>query len=107
MEIAADSTSTSNPTVIKLEYSPETLEKLDKLNNSSLGDSSKKMIMRRLLGDIKQCCICQALPHYEVMYPLGNATKIEKYCHDCYNKYEQEESKYVDPNKYFILATKS
>jgi len=28
MEIAADSTSTSNPTVIKLEYSPETLEKI-------------------------------------------------------------------------------
>jgi len=101
MEIVDNKTS-SSPMVIKLDYSPEILEKLDKLNRSTLGEATKKLAMRRLIGSIKQCCICQALPEYEVIYYLEKATKIERYCQNCYNRKEELDRKFLDPNDYFV-----
>jgi len=96
----------TTPIIKRLEYSPETLEELDKLNHPTLSETTKKLIRRRLLGSIKHCCICQALPEYEVTYPLDNATKIERYCSECFNKRGETERKFLDPNDYFVLVDK-
>jgi len=98
--------SNSSPTVIikKLEYQPEIIEELKRLIHSNISEVVKKQAMRRRIRSFKYCCVCQGLPEYEVIYPLGNATKLEKYCHECFNKREESDS--IDPNDYFVMVPK-
>jgi hypothetical protein len=98
-------TSLPPPRIIKVEYPPHILKELKRLTDSKEAEMTRKLSIRRLIGT-KSCCICQGIPEIEVIYPLGDATKIERYCHNCYNKREETDSKYTDPNDYFVLATK-
>jgi hypothetical protein len=93
----------NNITIKKLEYSPEVTQKLHKLLNSNMSQIYKNLAIKRLIGT-KCCCVCSAIPVYELTYHLDNATKVERYCERCYNKYEENELKYQDPNKYFVIV---
>jgi hypothetical protein len=107
MEIVDNKMSSPRPTISikKLEYPSEIREELERLIQSKAAEIVKKPAIRRLIGT-KSCSVCQGVPEYEVIYPLGDASKIERYCSDCFNKREETDSKYIDPNDYFVMAPK-
>lgn len=102
----SDTRSPATLKIKKLEYTPEILDKLDRIILSKSSSVVKRLAMKRLLGSYKECCVCAAVPEYELTYPLRNATRIERYCSECFKKREETDSKYINPNQYFVLVDK-
>lgn len=72
-----------NEAVKPLEFSEDTLNKLQKLVSSPVTEEVKKLGIKKLTGGISPCCVCGSIPTHEIIYNVENATKIERYCSSC------------------------
>jgi hypothetical protein len=118
----APTTSTSNPTILtnqqtttttnkptrkftlrKIKYSKQIMQELNKLEKSNISDLYRSQRVIRLTGT--RCCfVCQAIPNYELLYDEGGATRIERYCKDCYKKRKQNEQELQELKRSFIVV---
>jgi hypothetical protein len=65
----------------KIKIPSDKLEVVQKIVKSNVSDSVKENIIKQLSGGV--CCICRAIPTQEVIYNVGDATRIERYCDRC------------------------
>jgi hypothetical protein len=57
------------------------LELMQKIVKSNVSDAVKENIIKQFSGGL--CCICRAIPTQQVVYNVGKATRIERYCDSC------------------------
>jgi hypothetical protein len=73
--------------LIKVEDIEVTKEKLDELNELTLGGDSARYVtmMRKVFGGY--CCVCNAIPNKKAYFSYGKDAKlIEHYCLKCFPK---------------------
>ena len=72
-------------TIKQLEFPKDIVDKLTKLVTSNVTEDVKKFAIKKLRGG-SPCCVCGGIPFYQVLYDVGNATRIERYCQNCIKK---------------------
>jgi hypothetical protein len=95
----------AKPKIKKLKFPPDKLKRMQQIADSNISDTIKKNEIKRIAG-VSSCCVCWGIPGYEITYKQEGATRIERYCTECFAKRKENDSKYVNPNKYFVMLPK-
>jgi hypothetical protein len=70
-----------------IEVDKEKLEDLNAiLSSSKIGPTTKRTKQKHLIGE---CCICLGIPTKLVTYDMDGASKIERYCDKCFEKWDK------------------
>lgn len=93
------------PKIKKLRYSPNKLKEMQLVLESNIPDSLKKIEIKRI-SKSNVCQVCWSIPFYEVVTKLEGASRIERYCTECFKKRKKNESQYCNPADYFQILPK-
>ena len=50
-----------------------------------VSSATKRRKIMEIIGG-KLCFFCYAIPSYQVSYPYGGISRVERYCNDCFEK---------------------
>jgi hypothetical protein len=77
--------STKKPKITDIKLSKEKQDKLNSILNSNMSDYRKSLNQRHIVGE----CHCGKVPTKIISFDVGDgATKIEKYCDKCFEKWK-------------------
>lgn len=65
-----------------------------KLKSPHVTDDAKRALIKRVVGGF--CSNCGGIPTKLVTYDMEGASKIEKYCDGCFEKWDKSERKKLE-----------
>ena len=78
----------SNPEIIEITIDKQKLKDLqDRLKNPHISEAAKNALIKQVVGGF--CSRCQKIPTKIVSYDMHGAKLIEKYCDECFKKWDK------------------
>jgi hypothetical protein len=78
----------SNPEISEIVIDKQKLKYLqDRLENPHISGEAKNSLIKKIAGGF--CSRCERIPTKIVSYDMGGAKLIEKYCDECFKKWDK------------------
>ena len=82
----------SKPEIIEIVIDKQKLKDLqERLKNPHYSEAAKNALIKKVAGGF--CSHCERIPTKIVSYDMGGAKLIEKYCDECFKKWDELEKK--------------
>ena len=103
-------TKRNNPIIEKIELTQDQQKKLE--DYLALENQNHKIKFHHVISSLtrrrhiisivgKLCSFCYGIPSYQVSYPCGGISRVERFCQSCYDK-RQERDRLAKESKSYI-----